>query len=312
VVAVLVVGALAALLSRRVSHDDVHSVEGYHRSLHTLEHISAHPVAGASVDSVHAAKSAYPESAVRLAGSSTVRVTDAPSAPLPPVPVPPGVEPGKPVAFDDAPPVIAVPSAALPEVGPRDKAMIAINHRRRRLAAPAMALAGVTVLIVVLLVTGSHSVAPRHHHSTGGSRGHSHTPTSAPHHRKKGTTTPGSTTGPTAGSTPSSTPVTAPPTVSAPQASTASGATYRVAAAGFTLSLSATSGAVWVDATDSTSGAPYFEGTLAPGQQRSFVATSPVTVVSGATTRLTTTVDGSPVQLPPGFGTPFTMSFLTA
>jgi hypothetical protein len=292
---------VAILLSRRVSHDDVHSVEGYHRSLHTLESINAHPgVAGATAESVHGARAAYPESAVRLAGTSTVRVTDAPPPTVPPVPVPVGADPEQPVAFDDATPVVAPP--ALPEVGHRDKAMIAINHRPRRLAAPAMAVAGVTVLIVVLLVTGSHSVAPRHHHHTGVS-GHSHPPTTAPH-RKKAVTTPDST--------PGSTPVTAPPTVSAPQASTASTATYQVADAGFTLSLSATSGACWVDATNATTGAPYFVGTLESGQQQSFTATSPVTVVIGAPALLAATVDGAPVQLPPGFRTPFTMSFVTA
>jgi hypothetical protein len=301
VAAVLVAVVLAVLLGRRVSHDDVHSVEGYHRSLHTLESINAHPgVAGAAVDSVHGAKAAYPESAVRVAGTSTVRVTDAPSAPLPPVPLPPGADPEKPVAFDDAAPVVIPPAA--PEAGHRDKAMSAINHRPRRLAAPAMAVAGVTVLIVVLLVTGSHSVAPRNHRDTG-SRGHSHAPTSAPH-RKKAVTTPGST--------PNTAPVTAPPTVSAPQSTTASAATYQVADAGFTLSLSATSGACWVDVTNATSGAPYFVGTLEPGQSRSLTATSPVSVVIGAPTLLAATVDGAPVQLPPGFRTPFTMNFVAA
>jgi len=306
VVAVLVAVGLAVLLSRRVSHDDVHSVEGYHRSLHTLESINAHPgVAGAGVDSVHGVKAAYPESAVRVAGTATVRVTDAPSSPLPPVPPPLGADPEKPVAFDDATPVVIPP--APPESGHRDKAMSAINHRPRRLAAPAMAVAGVTVLIVVLLVTGSHSVAPRHHGNTG-SRVHSHTPTSTPH-RKKAETTPGSTPNSTPGS---SAPVTAPPTVSAPQSSTASAATYQVADAGFTLSLSATSGACWVDATNATSGAPYFVGTLEPGQPHSFTATSPVSVVIGAPTLLAATVDGAPVQLPPGFRTPFTMNFVAA
>jgi Domain of unknown function (DUF4115) len=307
VAAALVAVLVAVLLGRRVSHDDVHSVEGYHRSLHTLESINAHPgVAGAAVDSVHGARGAYPESAVRLAGTATVRVTDAPSPPpVPPVPLPEGVHPDQPVAFDDAAPVVS-PPAALPEVGHRDKAMIAINHRPRRLAAPAMALAGVTVLIVVLLVTGSHSVAPRHHGATG-SPGHSHSSTSVPQH-KKAVTTPDSTPG----STPGSTPVTAAPTVSGPLSSSPSAATYQVADAGFTLSLSATSGACWVDVTNSTSGAPLYVGTLASGQQQSFTATSPVTVVIGAPTLLAATVDGAPVQLPAGFRTPFTMSFVTA
>jgi hypothetical protein len=43
--AVVVIALTVTLLTRRVAHDDVHSVEGYHRSIHTLETIKAHPVA---------------------------------------------------------------------------------------------------------------------------------------------------------------------------------------------------------------------------------------------------------------------------
>src|SRR5471032_2226535 len=129
----MVVLLTAALLTRRVSHDDVHSVEGYHRSLHTLEEINAHPSvsgAAAGAGSRATAVSAYPESAVRLAGTSTVRVTDAPPASVPPVPLPlvslppfpPGADPDLPVTFDDDAhaAVVPVPPRA---VRRRDKAM---------------------------------------------------------------------------------------------------------------------------------------------------------------------------------------------
>ena len=48
IVAAVVVAlvAAAALLLRR-SQDDVHSVEHYHRQLHTLEEIRSHPSVGA-------------------------------------------------------------------------------------------------------------------------------------------------------------------------------------------------------------------------------------------------------------------------
>ena len=45
VAAVVVVALAAVLLIRRTGRNDVHSVEGYHRSIHTLETINAHPVA---------------------------------------------------------------------------------------------------------------------------------------------------------------------------------------------------------------------------------------------------------------------------
>jgi uncharacterized protein YceK len=292
-VAVVVVVLAAALLTRRLTHDDVHSVEGYHRSLHTLESINAHPaVHGGDTKTGDGPKPAYPESAVRVAGTSSVRVTDRPPFSVPPVPPPLVAEGDRPVTFDDAgpPPVPAPPLAD----GHRDKWMSAINHRPRRLAAPALAIAAVIVLVVVLLLTGSHTVAPRSHHAAS-SGGHARSIASKPP-RKRSTT---------------STSTTQLPAVSLPQSATAQSATYEVSNRNFTLALSATSGACWVDATNSTSGSTYFIGTLAPGAQQSFDAVGPVTIVVGAPTVFVATVDGSAVALPSGFQTPFTMSFVT-
>ena len=301
VAAVVVVALTVTLLTRRVAHDDAHSVEGYHHALHTLESIKAHPVAPApDAEPGGDLKPAYPESAVRLAGTSTVRVTDARSARVPPVPLPAAVDPENPVTFEDA---------ALPLVpmishgsGQRDKAMVSINHRPRRLAAPATALTAVSVLIVVLLLTGSHSVTPPHHHkaSAAGGTTSSSSPTSPP--KKTETTTPSTQTAPP------------PPqsSVSPPQLSTSQSATYDVVGSEFTLDLSATSGACWVDVTNSTSGTTYFEGVLEPGDQHALNATGPVTVVVGAPTAFGASVNGNAVVLPAGFQTPFTMNFVTA
>ena len=290
--AVVVIALTVTLLTRRVAHDDVHSVEGYHRSLHTLETIKAHPVLpGEAVESTPAAKPAYPESAVRLAGTSSVRVSGGPPSP---VPLPSAVAPDVPLTFEDAAP----PSAPIapPGSGRRDKAMVSINHRPRRLAAPAMAVAAVSALIVVLLVTGSHSVTPPHHHKTGSAkpRPNSSAPKLPPRH------------------TATTTPTTQPPAVSSPQQSTARNATYDVPSSDFTLELSATSGACWVDVTNSTSGTTYFEGVLEPGQQHPLDATGPLTVVVGAPTVFAASVNGTAVALPLGTQTPFTMNFVTA
>jgi hypothetical protein len=99
--------------------------------------------------------------------------------------------------------------------------------------------------------------------------------------------------------------------VSSPQAASAQSATYDVADTTFTVTLTATSGACWVDATSSATGTTLFSGTLAAGVQHSFSATGPVTLIVGAPTVLHATVDGDAVVLPPGFQTPFTMSFVT-
>jgi hypothetical protein len=290
---VVVVALTATLLTRRMSRDDAHSVEGYHRSIHTLETINTHPTVPSAVDE-HSlgTTSAFPESAVRVGRSPSVRVTDAPPAAVPPVPPLPVTQPETSVVFDDAGP------ATLPThepVGNRDKAMGSINHRPRRLAAPATAVAVVIVLVVVLLVMGSHTVAPPPRHHSGSSSKHIRSPKGNSGQRTATTTTP----------------TTSPPVV-VPQSVTARTATYDVAGSNFTLDLSATSGACWVDVTSSTTGATLFTQTLQPRQQDSLAVAGPATVVIGAPTVLGVLVNGSAVALPAGFQTPFTMKFVTA
>jgi hypothetical protein len=293
-VVVVAVGAVA-LLTRRVAHDDVHSVEGYHRSLHTLESINAHPMISGSDDLPgQGAHAAYPESAVRVASRSIGRPAGLPGS-VPPVPIPPLADPDGPMTFDDAEEAPPLSPPAPPRPVRRDKAIISINHRPRRLAAPATAVAVVLVLIIVLLLTGSHSVPPGGGHSDGKNSRHNGSTAPNPPKKKATTTT----------STPP------PPAVSSPQAATTQSATYDVAATTFTVALTATSGACWVDATSSTTGTTLFSGTLAAGAQHSFSATGPVTLIVGAPTVLHATVDGDAVVLPTGFQTPFTMSFVT-
>jgi hypothetical protein len=303
--AVVVVALLTVLLTRRAAHDDVHSVEGYHRSLHTLEVINTHPTkegddaadprAGRGVPAPQS-DAAVPlggAGTVRLAGPGTVRLTSRVDSTVPPVPTP--ALDGADLVFNDAEPphVAAYPPGAHP-----DKAMTSINHRPRRLAAPAMAVAAVLVLIVVLLVTGAHSV-PRHHPRSSTDRGSAGSSTSG-HGRTKTTTTTTSTTSPSA------------PAVSVPQSATAHSATYDVGATDFTVTVAATSGPCWVDATSTSTGTALFVGTLAPGERQSFAAIGPVTMLVGAPTVFVASVNGAAAALPGGFQTPFTMSFVTA
>jgi hypothetical protein len=281
-----------------VAHDDVHSVEGYHRSLHTLESIKDHPVLpGREGEPSPTTKPAYPgTSTVRLAGPASARVTARSSTTVPPVSLPSASDTDVPLAFDDH---VVAPAPTIPH-GPmrRDKAMLTINHRPRRLAAPAMALAAVSVLIVVLLLTGSHTVAPTRHHHTGSTTGRATSPATHPPPTSSTTTTP---------TAPSTAP---PPAVSSPQQSTPRGATYDVTGNAFTLSLTATSAPCWVDVTNGASGTMAFEGTLEPGAKQSLAVSAPVTVVVGAPAALGASVNGAAVALPPGFQTPFTMNFV--
>jgi hypothetical protein len=78
IVAVVVVAlVVAAVVLLRRSQDDAHSVEHYHRQLHTLEEISSHPSVGddsaAPTGSDNgengASREVYPASAFRVSGT---------------------------------------------------------------------------------------------------------------------------------------------------------------------------------------------------------------------------------------------------
>ncbi len=281
---VVIAGVVAFVVFRRRSHDDVHSVEGYHRQLHTLEEIRAHTPAGRREDGNGEAP--FPATAFRVSGSSTVRLTEPGKVVVPPAPPPPVPNPSEPVAFDDAGAESAAASSSF-LTGSDDRVMHAINHRPRRIGGPLAAIGAVTVLIVVLVVTGIHSNSPGHHPKP------STTATTHPHHTSRTATTTS----------------TAPLTVSAPTAATAHEATYNVASTSYALSLSATGAECWIDATDTATGSVLFTGTLFSGQSHTIAATGPVTVIAGAPAVFAATVDGTAVTLPSGYQAPFTLRF---
>jgi hypothetical protein len=286
---VVLVGLAAAVLLRRRSHDDVHSVEHYHRQLHTLSEMQAHLPSTEPQNGND--QGAFPASAFKVSGTSTVRLTEPGLTPVPPVPPPPVAKPSEPVTFEDSDLEMAQSTFMS---GAQDRVMESINNRPRRLAAPAAAIAAVTVLIVVLIVTGLHSNSPPHHANTGA------TATSQPHagtHARNQTTTTTST---------------APTFVSAPQAGSPHTASYQVAATSYSLSFAATTGECWVEATNTATGSVLFTAILFSGQSHTIAATGPVTVIAGAPAAFSATINGSAVSLPSGYQAPFTLSFQTA
>lgn len=296
IVVVVVLGVIAAVLLTRRSHDDVHSVEHYHRQLHTLEEIRAHPTdmangngGGAKADAADRAEGeAFPASAFRVSGSSTVRLTESDKPVVPPVPPPPVPNPSQPLTFDDASPD-PVPATFM--TGNEDRVIHSINHRPRRLGGPAAAVGAVLVLVLVLILTGLHSNDGKHKVATTTT----HPATRQQHHE---TTTTTSTT--------------APPSVSGPTAATTQTATYTVSGAAYSLDIAATTGQCWVDVTNTATGAVLFTTTLQSGQSHTIAASGPVTVIAGAPGAFAATVDGATVTLPPGNQAPFTLHFLTA
>ena len=301
--AVVVVGIVAAAVTRRRSQDDVHSVEHYHRQLHTLEEIRTHPSSGSEGNGDNReGEAAYPASSFRVSGSSTVRLTDAGHTIVPPVPPPPVPNPSEPVLFEDHP---ADPHKPPFRTGSDDRAMHSINRRPRRLGAPLAAVGVVAVLIVVLIVTGLHTNSPPKH-PTSSTRT---TATTAPTRSHHSGTTSNQTSGHKKSSTTTTT--TAPPAVSAPAATSADAATYQVADTSYSLALSAKAGDCWVSATNVSTGAVLFTGILAAGESHTIAATGPVTVVAGAPASFGATVNGVAVALPFGYQAPFTLKFQT-
>jgi hypothetical protein len=225
-----------------------------------------------------------------------VRLTDSGAPPVPPVPPPPVPNPSEPLTFDDAGPD-PVPATFM--TGNEDRVIHSINRRPRRLGGPAAAVGAVLVLVLVLILTGLHSDNKNHHAKSANAvttKPSTTHPTTVHHHR----------------ATTSTTTTTIPPPVSAATATTAHTATYTVAATDYSLTLGATSGECWVEATNPATGAVLFTTTLLSGQSHVIAATGPVTVIAGAPAVFTATVNGSPVTLPVGNQAPFTLNFQTA
>ena len=285
----VLVGLAAGVLVRRRTHDDVHSVEHYHRQLHTLEEMRTHLPPGSwdGQQNGNDDDAAFPASAFRV--SSTVRLTESGRPPVPPVPPPPVPNPSEPVAFDDAGPDPVRPTFMS---GTEDRVMESMNHRPRRLAGPAAAVAA---------VDRAHRRARRHRPHSG----------SLHHHGGAATATTSHGHPPPIRHQTSTTTSTAPPAVSAPQAGTAHTATYQVTDQSYSLSLAATAAECWVEATSTANGSVLFTATLFPGQSHTIAASGPVTVIAGAPGSFAATVNGSAVTLPLGYQAPFTLTFQT-
>jgi len=102
-------------------------------------------------------------------------------------------------------------------------------------------------------------------------------------------------------------PVTTQPQVQ-PTTSTSVTADYGAPSTGYTVNVDAT-GLCWVDATQQSSGAVVWTGTLQPGQTQAIAASGSLTLRLGAANDVSVTLNGVPVVLPTGFHSPFDMRF---
>jgi hypothetical protein len=67
-----------------------------------------------------------------------------------------------------------------------------------------------------------------------------------------------------------------------------------------------------VEATETSTGKVAWTGTLATGQTQSIAATGNLLIRLGAANDVSITLNGEPVLLPTGFGSPFNMTFQSA
>jgi archaellum component FlaF (FlaF/FlaG flagellin family) len=155
----------------------------------------------------------------------------------------------------------------------RDVSIARMSHRPRRLGAPIAAAVAVIVLVTGLAIAGAHSRPP---HSTSTS-----TTTRKGH---KSVTPPTSTT------------TTAPATF-APSSTSGSDVTYTLPFSSYTVTFNATTGACYIQITDSTGSTPY-AAVLNQGQTKQIVLTGTSKVQLGAPSHIAVQVDRTPVTLP--------------
>lgn len=94
-----------------------------------------------------------------------------------------------------------------------------------------------------------------------------------------------------------------------PTAPTAFSAHYAAPSTAYAVAIHASS-LCWVMATDPSSGRVVWTGTIAGGSSRSLSVSGDLAIDLGAPTDANVTMDGLPVQLPTGFRSPFTLTFV--
>ena len=156
----------------------------------------------------------------------------------------------------------------------------------------AVAVVVVAAIVVVVVVTSG----PPGHRATARSA-----TTTVPHRPRTGA---GAGHGRRSSGAPSS-------TADVPASETAGAATYAAPGAAYTVVLRAT-GSCWVLATETTTGRVLWTGTMSGGQTQSLVATGDMALRLGAASDVSVSMDGTQVQLPAAFQSPFTITFQVA
>lgn len=304
VLVVLIAAILIAVGLRRRRESELHSVQGYRRRLQTLGQLQerssssvrllgqdrpGHPAGVAGRDEPDRPGERWPDASPVGAGARRPPLAGGDR---------PGRAPGgrrPPMLEDDRlPPVPVPPSWDVPRR--RVSQLSSRNHWPRQLAGPvAVIVAGVVIVGIIAAFAGSGKPGARAGSGTGGNG----SATSSGGGHADGSS--GKKTQPTSTTLPSS---------YSPTTATATAATYVPPVSPYTLVVGATTGNCWISVT--SGGSTVLAQTFSPGTEQSLSLSGVATVLVGAPSVLTVTLDGAPVVLPSGFGSPFTMTLSPA
>jgi hypothetical protein len=285
VVAALVIVGLA-LVARQRNSDEVHSVEGYRSTLHTLEEVRTRT---SSVRVLPRSGQTEPDGQAGVPPSGDAALE---------APVVSGSIAGGHGSGDPGAPFETL---NYPRESARHqrRAMASMNHGPRRIAGPIVVGVVVLMLVAGLVAVGArtHRTPSRHGTSTTGTPATHHSGQSAP----SGTEHHGAKAHPTTTTAPASYTATT---------SSATGATYVPPAPSYVLRVTAATGPCWVEVTEHSSGAVVLAQTLPTGSAQSVHLSGSASLSLGAPGAVTVALDGTPVVMPTGYSTPFTMTFV--
>jgi hypothetical protein len=280
-VGVAVLGGLAVWALRRRGSDEMHSIAGYQQRLERLEELR-HRQGG----SVRVVGSTDPQDGAdhRPAVGEDGRIEISSSTSRRRVIDEAGTdrEPGNPLPLPTYRRRGSSPGRS------RDMAIARMGHRPRRLGAPIAAAVAVIVLVTGLAIAGAHSRSP-----------HSTTTSTTLRKGHKGTTT---STHPTT--------TTVPPTF-APSSASGTDVTYTLPFSSYTVIFKATTGACYVQITNSGGQTPYAQ-VLNPGQTEQIVLTGTSKAQLGAPSHISIQIDRTPVTLPNPLPAPLNITFAGA
>jgi hypothetical protein len=223
------------------------------------------------------------------------------------------------IVFDDIARHVALstPTGSRTRVRNRrqQRAMTAMNRGPRRIGGPIAAGVVVLALVVTLLVIGARS--PNHPRSTTGTttsstqshRGRTTATTSTHAGSHTTVTTHAASKSKSGGGAPRTTTTTTQPAQFAPVSTSSSGATYAPPAAAYTLVVSTSTGRCWVEVQATPGGSVLFANTLDAGAQQSLPTQGEVSVVLGAPSVVSVTLNGAPVVFPSGSFSPLILTF---